>query len=108
MVSYTFTNYNGGKLLIPKNAMLTEEYLMDHGRLFMTEIPVKDDWGRTYRRYRLKSGEAMRFSNTLEYDIECPNCHDKMRICDLPMDRHTHGLYKCRRCDEKVEKGGRQ
>ena len=61
MVSYTFTNYNEGNLLIPKNAMLTEEYLMDHGRLFMTEIPVKDDWGRTYRRYRLKSGEAMRW-----------------------------------------------
>ena len=69
MVSYTFTNYNGGKVLQPKNEMLTEEYLMNHGKLFMTEMLVKDSWGRTYHRYRLMSGEPMRFSSTLEYDI---------------------------------------
>ena len=104
MRNYTFSTYKGGKTLFPQDAWKVEEYLAEHERRFMTEYYVKDDRGRTYSRYRFRTCDPTRFADTLEYDIECPHCHDKLRLCGLPLDSVTHGLYKCRRCDEKVER----
>ena len=107
MSSFTFYTYKkGSNTLFPKNASRTEEYLADHERIFMTDHLVKDDRGRTYFRYRLKSRDPMRFTDTLEYDIKCPRCQGDLRLCGMPLDSTTHGLYKCRRCDEKKERGG--
>lgn len=105
MSSFTFYTYNkGAKVLFPKDAMRTEEYLAEHERLFMTDHLAKDDRGKNYFRYRLKSCEPMRFTDTLEYDIKCPRCHGDLRLCGMPLDSMTHGLYKCRRCDKEIER----
>lgn len=105
MNNYTLSAYKkGGSYLIPINTWKTEEYLAEHERRFMTEYLVKDERGRTYHRYRLRTCEPTRFADTLEHDIECPYCRDKLRLCGLPLDSTTHGLYKCRRCDEKAER----
>lgn len=104
MNSYTFYTYRGGKILFPKNEWLTEEHLAAHRKFFMTEHFVDDDWGKTYRRYRLRTGEPTRFVDTLEYDIICPHCNNDLRLCGLPLDSTTHGLYRCRHCDEENER----
>ena len=107
MSSFAFFTHNkGGTVLFPKNDLLSEEYLAEHARLYMTDHLARDDGGRTYFRYRLKSCGPMRFTDTLEYDIKCPRCHGDLRLCGMPLDSTTHGLYKCRRCDKEAEKGG--
>lgn len=104
MKSYIFSNYKGGKTLYPKDSWNVEEYLAEHESRFMTEYDVKDEHGKTYKRYRFRTCDPAKFVDTLEYDIECPHCHDKLRLCGLPLDSLNHGLYKCRRCDEKAER----
>ena len=105
MENYTLSAYKkGGHYLIPKNAWKTEEYMAEHEKLFLTDYLVKGNWDRTYHRYRLRTCEPTRFTDTLEYDIECPQCHDKLRLCGLPLDSTTHGLYKCTSCDKRVER----
>ena len=105
MNNYTLTAYKkGGTYLIPMNAWKTEEYLAEHEPRFMTEYLAKGDWGRNYRRYRLRTCEPTWFADTLEYDIECPYCRDKLRLCGLPLDSTTHGLYKCKSCDKREDR----
>ena len=104
MGNYSLHNYKGGKRLFPKNEWLTEEYLEEHEPFFMTEQFVKDGF-KTYSRFRFRTCEPMRFTDTLEYDLECPRCRGTLRLCDMPRDVKTHGLYKCRRCDDEMNKG---
>ena len=104
MRNYTFYNYKGGKTLFPKNDCLTEAYLAEHEKIFMTEYLANDDWRKVYHRYRLRTCDPTRFTDTLEYDLKCPHCNGDLRLCGLPLDATTHGLYKCRRCDEATER----
>lgn len=104
MRNYTFYNYKGGKTLFPKNDWLTEEYLAEHEKIFMTEYLAKDERRKIYHRYRLRTCDPTRFTDTLEYDLKCPHCSGDLRLCGLPLDATTHGLYKCRRCDEATER----
>lgn len=104
MRNYTFYNYKGGKTLFPKNDWLTEEYLAEHEKIFMTEYLTKDDRRKVYHRYRLRTCDPTRFTDTLEYDLKCPHCNGNLRLCGLPLDATTHGLYKCRHCDEATER----
>ena len=105
MSNYTFVKYPGGNYLLSKECWKTEDYLAENADLFMCEHLVKDR-GRLYSRYRVRSCKPMRFTDTLEYDIECPHCHDKLRLCGMPVDSTNHGLYKCRRCDDETRKRG--
>lgn len=67
MNNYKLITYKkGGKYMIPNNARKTEEYLAEHCSLFVTEHLVNGDWGRTYHRYRLRTCEPTRFTDTLE------------------------------------------
>ena len=77
MTNYTFVNYKNTKSLIPKEV---------------------------YRRYRLRTCDPTRFVETLDYDIECPHCHDQLRLCGMAVDAMTHGLYRCKRCDDEAER----
>ena len=70
----------------------------------MTEYLTKDDRRKVYYRYRLRTCDPTRFTDTLEYDLKCPHCNGDLRLCGLPLDATTHGLYKCRRCDEATER----
>lgn len=75
MTNYTFVNYKNTKSLIPKEVWLTAEHLSETEPLFMTEHLVDND-GKLYRRYRLRTCAPTRFVETLDYDIECPHCHE--------------------------------
>lgn len=106
MKCYTLHNYKGGNYLQPNEAFKTEEYLSEHESRFLSEYLVEGNHGRFYSRYRFRTCEPTRFADTLEYNIRCPHCQDKLRLCGLPVDSLTHGLYKCRRCDEEKERRG--
>ena len=96
-----FTCENGGKYLIPKEEMLTDEAMPLHHKLYLSETLIKDGDHSCYR-YRLCSADMTRFVDTLEYGVECPRCHGRLRLCGMPVDAYTHGLYKCRHCDEDM------
>lgn len=64
MRNYTFYNYKGGKTLFPKNDWLTEEYLAEHEKIFMTEYLAKDDRRKIYHRYRLRTCDPTRFTDS--------------------------------------------
>lgn len=102
MSNYTLVNFKDRNYLRPKHSWQTQDYLAEHETLFMTEHFIENGC-KHYSRYRVRSCEPIRFTDTLEYDIECPHCHDKLRLCGLPVDSTTHGLYKCRRCDEETD-----
>ena len=106
MRNYTLIAYKGGNYLLPREAFKTEEYLSEHEPRFLSEYHVKGSGSKSFRRYRFCTCEPTRFSDTLEYDIRCPHCQDTLRLCGLPIDSLTHGLYKCRRCDEETERRG--
>ncbi len=93
MTNYTFVNYKNTKSLIPKEIRLAEEHLSETEPLFMTEHLVDND-GKLYRRYRLRTCDPPRFVETLDYDIECPRCHNQLRLCGMAVDAMTHGLYR--------------
>ena len=104
MSNYALYPYKqGGKCLHPKNEWITAEYMPERFKIYMTDKVIEDGY-KLFRRYRLRTAEPTRFTDTLEYDIECPYCRDKLRFCGMPVDAYTHGLYKCRRCDETEER----
>ena len=103
MTNYTFVNYKNTKSLIPKEVWLTAEHLSETEPLFMTKHLIDND-GKLYRRYRLRTCDPTRFVETLDYDIECPHCHDQLRLCGMAVDAMTHGLYRCKRCDDEAER----
>ena len=51
-----------------------------------------------------KNTVSRRTAETLDYDIECPHCHDQLRLCGMAVDAMTHGLYRCKRCDDEAER----
>ena len=101
MKAYPLSAYKkGGHYLIPQNTFNTDEYDREHNCLCLREIIENDGYGRTQARYRLYSRDYMRFTDTLEYDIQCPRCGSTLRLCGLPLDANNHGLYKCRNCSK--------
>ena len=102
MKTYPLLAYKkGGTYLIPTSTWNTDEYLREHNDLCLQEHLVNDGHGNMQRRYRLFSRNYMRFADTLEYDIKCPHCNNKLRLCGNPVDANYHGLYKCRVCDNE-------
>lgn len=101
MTNYTFVNYKNTKSLIPKEVWLTAEHLSETEPLFMTEHLVDND-GKLYRRYRLRTCDPTRFVETLDYDIECPHCHDQLRLCGMAVDAMsaTTGAFCAPAADE--------
>ena len=82
---------------------LTNQRKIIYEYAVMTEHLVDND-GKLYRRYRLRTCDPTRFVETLDYDIECPHCHDQLRLCGMAVDAMTHGLYRCKRCDDEAER----
>lgn len=104
MSSYSLHPYiKGGHFLLSRHEFIVEESMPDHFSVYMTDSLVKDG-SAIYFRYRLHTSDVMRFTDTLEYDIQCPRCSDKLRLCGMPADAYTHGLYKCPTCDEREER----
>lgn len=101
MKTYPLNAYKkGGHYLIPQNTVNTDEYLREHNDLCLREIIESDEYGHTQAKYRLYSRDYMRFTDTLEYDIQCPRCRSTLRLCGMPVDANNHGLYKCPNCNK--------
>lgn len=92
----------GGKVLRTQNTLISAEYMPRYSKLYLTDRLVNDkDGHRHYYRYRLHTSDPTPFFDTMEYDIECPHCSGKLKLCGYPVDSYTQGEYRCPRCDEK-------
>lgn len=94
----------GGKILYPKEELGDKERTHSYNEFCLDEYLLKDEHGRLYSRYRLHTREPYQFFDTMEFDIKCPKCGTNLRLCGNPHDLNDHGLYKCRKCDERVRK----
>ena len=103
MKNYYLNAYKRGNYMVPNEALLNDEYMESHCSVFLSEFYVKDG-SRVYNRYRLRTSKPEGYVDTFEYDIKCPHCQDTLRLCGLPLDSTTHGLYKCRRCDQEEKR----
>ena len=101
MAAYNLTAYKGGNYLIPQHTFLIDELVMERSDLCLVQHLVKNKNGNLVRRYRLHTNAPTRFEDTLDYDIGCPHCNGRLRLCGRPYDYHDHGLYKCPACDKE-------
>ena len=101
MKTYVLNHFKGGKTLYPKDEYRTSESIHKTEEFSLDEDLFQDEHRNIYARYRLHTKDAYRFYDTMDYDIKCPRCGDVLRLCGNPIDLHNHGLYRCRRCEEK-------
>lgn len=102
MKAYPLNAYKkGGTYLIPAHTSNTDEFVRDTNSVSLIEYLVDEGYGKLSRRYRLYTRQPMSFADSLEYDIVCPHCGNKLRVCGNQIDSHAHGLYKCRNCDDE-------
>jgi len=99
-----FAFKSGGRYLTAGSTSSTDEYIRETNELSLIEYLVDEGFGKTARRYRLFTRTPMSFADSLEYDIACPHCSSQLRLCGNQIDSTTHGLYKCRHCDEEGRK----
>ena len=103
MRAFSLTKTKGTNNLWPCDTTgNTPEFVMENSNMCLLDSLVDDGTGGYVHRYRLHSRHAMRFEDSLEYDITCPHCKiGKLRLCGKPIDWYDHGLYKCPRCDRR-------
>lgn len=101
MRAYEFHNYKNGNYLLPVHTFCTGEYVKEHCDMSLVEHIVSGQYGKYKYRYRLHTYYPTRFEDTLDYDVACPRCNCKMRLCGGPLDSHDQGLYKCPRCEKR-------
>ena len=65
MSNYTFSTQTFENTLIPVRSPMSEEYLAEHERRFMTEHLLKDGY-KYFRRYRFRTNKPADFFGTLE------------------------------------------
>ena len=103
MRAFRLCDYNKTHRLQPSDTTgNTPEFVMENSDLCLLDSLVENGLGGYVHRYRLHSRNAMRFEDTLEYDITCPHCQrTTLRLCGRPLDWYDQGLYKCPVCDKK-------
>ncbi len=102
MKAYRLTEHGKTRCLWPIDSFSTPESVMEHSSMCLLDHLVDDGAGGYVHRYRLHSRNAMRFDDTLDYDITCPHCRrTTLRLCGKQLDWYDHGLYKCPVCDKK-------
>ena len=102
MKAFSLTNVKNSNRLMPIDTLNTPESVMEHSDLCLLDHLVEDGAGGYVHRYRLHSRYAMRFEDTLDYDIHCPHCATgTLRLCGKQLDWYDHGFYKCPVCDKR-------
>lgn len=101
MKAYGLIPSSGGRKASSVSGCNTAEFVMDNYKMSLAEYWTTNEKGKSERRYRLHTREPERFEDTLEYDIACPRCGNKLRLCGRPVDHYDHGLYRCPVCNRR-------
>ena len=90
------------RILQPLNCSYSEEYILDHYDLHLTEEYSRDDFGNVKRAYRLHSKKPHTVDMALAYDIHCPHCSTNLlKQVGRCLNHYDLGLYKCPLCDKE-------
>ena len=76
----------------------TEEYaqrMFDH---YLKDELIKNDAGRVEKFYRLYAKEEHTQDMALAYDVQCPDCRNKLKQVGRQLTFNKLGLYKCPHC----------
>ncbi len=102
MKAYGLIKQARANSLWPCDSGNTAEFVMENSNMCLLDNLVDNGTGGYVHRYRLHSRHAMRFEDSLEFDITCPHCRSEtLKLCGKPLDWYDHGLYKCPRCDKR-------
>lgn len=88
-----------GTLLGASHSSYTDEYADRVCSLYLSDELVPTDGGRILRRYRLCAQRPHTIEDYLAYDINCPKCHNRLKLVGRALNSHELGLYACPCCD---------
>ena len=102
MAVYPLHTYNKkSKTLFSNSSFYTEECAQRLCSWYLTDHLTKDDRGNHVYTYRLHSHEPRTFADFMQYDIECPRCHHRLRPVQNALNYHDLALYTCPKCNER-------
>lgn len=91
-----------GKLLLPNNSFISDEYAENNCDLFLRSSVEQDEQGKLHKYYRLHAKYAHDTEMALAYDIQCPQCRVGMlKQIGRQLSYNELGLYRCPVCDKK-------
>ncbi len=91
-----------GKLLLPNNSFISDEYAENNCDLFLRSSVEQDEQGKLHKYYRLHAKHAHDTEMALAYDIQCPKCRVGMlKQIGRQLSYNELGLYRCPVCDKK-------
>lgn len=95
------TNNEKSKTMFPSSSLYSEEYAQRVCSWYLTDQWTRDDKGKYTHAYRLHSSEPRTFADFMQYDIECPCCHQRLRPVQNALNYHDLALYACPNCNKK-------
>lgn len=87
--------------LVPQNSFYSDEHAAKMCSWYLTDHPVKDEHGCVQQTYRLHSCKHRSFADFMQYDVECPKCHQRLRPIQNALNSHDLALYTCTKCNKK-------
>lgn len=91
-----------GKLLLPNNSFISDEYAEKTCDLFLRSSVEQDEQGKLHKYYRLHAKQTHNTEMAMAYDIRCPECRVGMlKQIGRQLSYNELGLYRCPVCDKK-------
>ena len=84
--------------LTASSGYYTEEYAQDMFDLYLQTELIRNEDGRVEKFYRLYAKEDHTQDMALAYDVQCPNCRNKLKQVGRQLTFNKLGLYKCPHC----------
>ena len=87
--------------LVPQHSSYSEEYASRMCSWYLTDHLYRDEDGVVRSNYRLHSNKHRSFADFMQYDVECPKCHQRLRPIQNALNSHDLALYTCPKCNKK-------
>lgn len=84
--------------LTASSGLYTEEYAQRMFNLYLKEELIRNESGRVEKYYRLHAKEDHTQDMALAYDVQCPNCRNKLKQVGRQLTFNELGLYMCPHC----------
>ena len=84
--------------LTASSGYYTEEYAQDMFDLYLQTELIRNEDGKVEKFYRLYAKEDHTQDMALAYDVQCPDCRNKLKQVGRQLTFNKLGLYKCPHC----------
>ena len=100
MSNFALRATKGSNTLIPISTHYSDEYAERLEMHLRSEL-VEDEAGHMRTRYRLHAAEPHTIDMALRYDIDCPECGNRLKQIGRCKNFHELGLYYCPACEKR-------